>query len=462
VTALAAMIAGIPLWREVTDSSRGPFLAVKGALAIDGFAIFFLFVICIAVVLAALLADDYLRREGLDGAELYVLMLLSASGGVIMAMANDLIVMFLGLEILSIAAYVLASMHLRRVESQEAGVKYFVLGAFSSAFFLYGIAFVYGSTGSTNLTHIAETNFALLGQTHPPALLLAGFGLLLVGFGFKVAAVPFHSWTPDVYQGAPTPVVAFMASAVKAAAFAGLLRVFVEAFGSYSTDWQPFIYVLAVATLLVGSVLAVVQTDVKRMLAYSSISHAGWILVGVQAASDLGVSSALFYVAAYTLMVVGSFGVVTLVARRGDNRTSIDDYRGLSSDEPVLAFVFTVLLLAQAGVPLTSGFFAKFYVLDASIDAGSWPLAVIAMLSAVIAAYVYLRIVVYMYMSATEEEMEEAETRPRRRPGRVRVPFGAGLALAVATLATLFIGFEPTPLADKSIDAVPTVSAPTK
>ena len=280
----------MPLWREVTDPARGPFTAVAGAVAVDGFSVFFTFVICSAVVLAALLADGYLRREGLDGAELYVLILLSASGGVIMASANDLIVMFLGLEILSIAAYVLAAMHLRRPESQEAGMKYFILGAFSSAFFLYGIALVYGSTGSTNLTRIAA--FATPVGTVPgtvdpkllgngaPALLLAGLALLLVGFGFKIAAVPFHAWAPDVYQGAPTPTVAFMASAVKAAAFAGMLRVFVVAFADNKIDWQPYVYALAVATLLVGAVLAVVQTDVKRMLAYSSINHAGFILVG--------------------------------------------------------------------------------------------------------------------------------------------------------------------------------------
>ena len=256
----------------------------------------------------------------------------------------------------------------------------------------------------------------------PPALLLAGFALLLVGFGFKIAAVPFHSWTPDVYQGAPTPSVAFMASAVKAAAFAGLLRVFVVAFADYQVDWQPYVYALAVATLLVGAVLAVVQTDVKRMLAYSSINHAGFILVGVQAASAEGTSSALFYLAAYTFMVVGSFGVVTVVSRRGDDHTSSTTSGACRAREPVLAFVFAVFLLAQAGVPLTSGFFAKFYVLEASIDAHSWPLAITAMLSAVIAAFLYLRIVVSMYMSESEEEMEEAEVDAGRGPQPARRP----------------------------------------
>ena len=471
VTASAAMLASVPLWREVTDPSKGPYTAVKGAIAVDGFSVFFTVLVCTAVVLAALLADGYLRREGLDAAELYVLVLLSASGGVIMASANDLIVMFLGLEILSIAAYVLAAMHLRRAQSQEAGMKYFVLGAFSSAFFLYGIALVYGSTGSTNLARIA--NFGRVTVTgaggasytivadHPPALLLAGFGLLLVGFGFKIAAVPFHSWTPDVYEGSPTPVVAFMASAVKAAGFAGLLRVFSVTFIDYRADWRPYLYVLAVATMLVGSILAVVQTDVKRMLAYSSINHAGFILMGVQAGTADGTSGALFYLAAYTFMVVGSFGVVSLVSRRGDAATKLDDYRGLSRREPVLAFMFAIFLFAQAGVPLTSGFFAKFYVLTAAVNADSWPLAITAMVSAVIAAFLYLRITVSMYMTDDEtEDADAAEAGVGRK--RLSIPFGAGLALAVSFAATLFVGFVPGSLADTSQHAVPTVTAPAK
>jgi NADH-quinone oxidoreductase subunit N len=364
-------------------------------------------------------------------------------------------VLFLGLEILSMAVYVLAAMHLRHIESQEAGLKYFVLGAFSSAFFLYGIALVYGATGSTNLNRIVEhihgsglvaREGQLLAPTNP--LLFAGFALLLVGFGFKVAAVPFHTWTPDVYQGSPSPVVAFMASGVKAAGFAGLLRVFVVAFGEYATDWQPYVLALAVATLLVGSIVAVVQTDIKRMLAYSSISHAGFVLVGVQAASAQGISGSLFYLIAYTFMVAGSFGVVTLVSGKGDRRHNLDDYRGLARQRPVLAFVFTVFLLAQAGVPLTAGFFAKFYVLAAAVDAGSYGLALVAMVSAVIAAFLYLRIIVSMYM---DEAAEGEEARP------VRVPFAAGLALGVAFAFTVVVGFLPGAVSHFTRSSVPTV-----
>jgi NADH-quinone oxidoreductase subunit N len=379
-----------------------------------------------------------------------------------MASANDLIVMFLGLETLSISVYVLAAMHARRIESQEAGMKYFVLGAFASAFFLYGIAFVYGATGTTNMVDIAD--FLAANVLLENGLLLAGFAMLLVGFGFKIAAVPFHTWTPDVYQGAPSPVTGFMASAVKAAGFAGLLRVFYLTFDTYRLDWQPLIYIIAVATLVVGAVLAVVQTDIKRMLAYSSINHAGFVLVGVQAASPEGTSAALFYLAAYTFMVAGTFGVVTLISRKGDDHTSLDDVRGLSRSRPVLAFVFSVFLLAQAGVPLTSGFFAKFYVLEAAIEANSYWLALIAMITAVIAAFLYLRIVVSMYMAGAEEGdegevEEEAEAEPAITRADVPVPAAAGLAVLVAFAVTLVVGFLPQLILHFANDAVPVLVA---
>ncbi len=438
-----AIALSVPLWDRVQDPERGPFSTLGQAVGVDGFAVFATITIAAAVILGALLMDGWLRREGMEGAEPYVLMLLSASGGVMMASANDLIVMFLGLEILSIAVYVLAAMHLRKVTSQEAGVKYFVLGAFSSAFFLYGIALTYGATGSTNLVEIS--GFLATNVLSSPGLLLAGIALLLVGFGFKVAAVPFHFWTPDVYQGSPSPSVAWMASGVKVAGFAGLLRVFYLAFGPYRLDWQPIVYVVAAVTMVVGSVLAVVQTDVKRMLAYSSINHAGFILVAVQAATERGVEAALFYLAAYTFMVAGSFGIVSVVSRRGDIGNDLDDYRGLSRDRPLLALAFALFLFAQAGVPLTSGFFAKFYAITAAIDAGSTWLAIIAMLTAVVAAFLYLRIVVSMYMSA------EDAPEPRRIP----VPFAAGLALALCALVTLGAGLFPGPLSSTAKDATP-------
>jgi NADH-quinone oxidoreductase subunit N len=408
-------------------------------------------VIAAGVILAALLADGYLRREELEGVEPYALLLLSASGGVVMAQANDLIVLFLGLEVLSIAVYVLAAMHARRVTSQEAGLKYFILGAFASAFLLYGIALIYGGTGTTNLATIMGL-FSENLLTND-GLVLAGLGLVVVGLGFKVSAVPFHFWTPDVYQGAPTPMVAWMASGVKVAGFAGLLRVLVVGFQSYAVDWQPLLYGLAVATLLVGSVLAVVQTNVKRMLAYSSISHAGYVLVAVQAASDDGVQAALFYLAAYTFMVAGTFGVATLVGRKGDGRHALEDYKGLGQTRPALALTLAIFLFAQAGVPLTSGFFAKFYVITAAVDAGSVWLALIAMLAAVIAAFLYLRIVVTMYMGDAEDESAAAAT------AGITIPPGAVIALALCLLVTIGVGVWPGVISGAAHDAIPTLVA---
>jgi NADH-quinone oxidoreductase subunit N len=342
----------------------------------------------------------------------------------------------------------MAGFHLRRAASQESAMKYFVLGAFSSAFLLYGIALTYGATGSTNLSTI---NAFLAGNVlESDGLLLAGFALMLVGLGFKIAAVPFHTWTPDVYQGAPTPVTAFMASASKAAAFAALIRVFTLTFDSYRLDWTPVVWGLAVASLVVGSFLAIVQTDVKRMLAYSSISHAGFILIGVEAATDRGTQASLFYLLAYTFMVVGSFGIATVVGRKGDDLHSLDDYRGLSKARPVLALAFTVFLLAQAGVPLTTGFLAKLYVIGAAAQSHSYALAIIAMVSAVVSAFLYLRIIVSMYMDDPEEGSE---------PGRIPIPFAAGLAILICVLFTVGAGVVPDPIVDWVKDAVPVLVA---
>jgi NADH-quinone oxidoreductase subunit N len=320
----ASLGASLWLWFDVRDD--GPVRAVADALVVDGFTAFFMVLISSTVVLGALLGEGFLSREGVRGPEFYVLMMLSASGGIFMASANDLIVVFLGLEILSIALYVLAGFSGRRRASREAAMKYFVLGAFSSALFMYGVALVYGATGSTNLVSIAQYLASNVATSN--GVLLAGMVLLLVGLGFKVAVVPFHTWTPDVYEGSPSPVTGFMAAAAKAAGFAALLRVFFSTFSTLRLDWRPVVWVIAVATLLVGSVLAVVQNDVKRMLAYSSISHAGYVLIGLQAASDRGIAGSLFYLLAYTFMVMGSFAIVTVVGRRGDTRHGLDEYRG--------------------------------------------------------------------------------------------------------------------------------------
>lgn len=442
-----SFITIIPLWERVQDEGASTVMA--GAVGLDGFSLFVTGVICISVALGALLLDGYLRREGLEGPEWYVLLLLSASGGVTMASANDLIVMFVGLEILSVAAYVLAAMHSKRASSQEAGLKYFVLGAFASAFLLYGIAMVYGATGSTNLVRIQEfLSEVVITQN---GLLMAGMAFMLVGFGFKVGAVPFHTWVPDVYQGSPSPITGFMASGIKAAGFAGLIRVFVVTLGpTYGNDWRPMVYGLAVLSLLVGSLMAVVQTNVKRMLAYSSVSHAGFILVAVEASSDQGTAAALFYLLAYTFMVVGSFGVVTVMGRGGDGLHTLDDYRGLGRARPGIALLFAVFLLAQAGVPFTGGFLAKFYVINSVVAEGQYVLAVIAMVSAVVAAFLYLRIVVAMYFDGNEYGGEFAEL----AGPPVRVPAGAMLALGLAVVGTFWLGIVPDAATDLAGEAV--------
>ncbi len=444
-TAGATGVMAIVLWDDISD--QGSATLVEGALAFDTFAMWSTITISAAVLLVSLLTDQYLRGTPNDGPEVYALYLVAAAGGITMAAANDLIVLFLGLETLSLALYVLAASNRRRDDSAESGLKYFVLGGFASAFFLYGIALVYGGTGSTNIREMVD-NVAAGVSSDGDVLTLAGSALLMVGLGFKVAAAPFHVWTPDVYQGAPSPVTACMASAGKAAAFGAVIRVLVSGLPGFRDDWRPIVWVLAVASLVIGSFLAVVQSDVKRMLAYSSISHAGFLLVGVEAAghtagefeTGLGVSSVQLYLLLYAVLVIGSFGVVTIVA--GDEPATLDTFKGLARRKPVVAVAFTVFLLAQAGVPFTSGFVAKFGVIQAAVSENSYAIAIIAMVAAVVAAFLYLRIMVSMWLHD-----------PADANDTVTVPFSAGTAIAVAALFTVAVGIYPSWLIDLS-DAV--------
>jgi NADH-quinone oxidoreductase subunit N len=463
VSAAIAAVAGVfamILWDNVGES--GPYTLVEGALAADRFALFATIAICIAVVLVSLLTADYLHGTPNDGPEVYALYLAAATGGIVMASANDLIVLFLGLETLSLALYVLAASNRRSSQSAEAGLKYFILGGFASALFVYGIALVYGGTGSTNISDMVLALQDTVDLQNPDSLTLAGIALMIAGLGFKVAAVPFHMWVPDVYQGSPSPVTAFMASVGKIAAFCAVLRVLVVALPFYRDDWRPVIWVLAVLSLLVGSVLAIVQDNVKRMLAYSSVSHAGFILVGVEAAGHTageadpgsGMSSVLLYLMLYAVLVIGSFAIVTVVSRSADGDTSLTAFVGLARRRPTLALAFTVLLLAQAGVPLTSGFIAKFGVIGAAVEQKSYVLAVIAMVSAVIAAFLYLRIMVTMWLADTVTEDAVAEDAIAADAGAaVPVPFAAGLTIALAVAFTLFVGIVPGWLVDAANDA---------
>jgi NADH-quinone oxidoreductase subunit N len=411
---------GVALWQWSDVQDHGPHTYVAQAVVMDGFSVFFMILVSIAMLLSALVADGYLRREGVQGAEFHVLAMVSASGAMLMAMANDLIIVFLGLEILSIALYVLTAFNYRRAASGEAALKYFILGGFSSAIFVYGIALTYGATGSTNLTQIAD--FMSKNVVLTNGLLLAGLALLLVGFGFKIAAVPFHMWTPDVYQGAPSPVTGFMSAVAKAGAFAAMLRVLFSSFGVVTTDWRPIVYGLAVLSLVLGAFVALRQRDVKRMLAYSSINHAGFILLGVVAGTARGASASLYYLFAYMIMTIGSFGVVTVLGRTGDGDHDISRYRGLAGRQPVLALAFAVLLLAQAGAPFTTGLWAKVQVVFAVVVAGYVPLGAIAMVSAVIAAYFYLRVAVLMYAAGGLGETEGGTTGSASPP----IPVGTG------------------------------------
>ena len=442
---IAALVMTFIEWHRISRS--GPKFLIGGALSFDAFSMFATITICVGVILTSLITEDYLRREGMDGPEVYGLYLMAAISGVVMAMANDFIVLFLGLETLSIALYVLAASHRKRIESQESGLKYFVLGGFSSAFFLYGIALIYGGTGSTNFTKIIAS-FDSVAAHRKDALILVGIGLLLVGLGFKVSAAPFHFWSPDVYEGAPTPVTAFLASVGKAAAFAAMLRVLVVALPNWKDDWQPVIWTIAVVSLAVGAISAVVQTNVKRMLAYSSINHAGFILLGVEAAGHAGGSTgrgmpaAMLYLLLYSVLTIGSFGVVTLVSRTGDGATDLNSFRGLARQKPAIALAFTVFLLAQAGVPLTSGFIAKFGVVQAGVEQRSYALAIIAMVTAVVSAFLYLRIMVSVWL----EDPAAGDT--GREP--VTVPFSAAVAITLCVGFTLFVGFFPGWLIDAS------------
>lgn len=399
---LGAISALLSIWQWTNVNNEGARLTISDQVVYDHFSVFFGLLFSLAVVMGALVSDSYLQREGLDGPEAYVLMMECAAGGVIMALAGGLILLFLGLEVLSISLYVLAAYHRRRAASGEAGLKYFILGSFSSAIFLYGVALTYGATGSTQYNEIAS--FLAKNTLTNNGVLLAGIALMIVGLGFKVAAVPFHFWAPDVYQGSPTPFTGFMAAVAKAAGFAALLRVLVQALGAQEANWRPAIWLLAVLTLVVGSVVALVQSDLKRLLAYSSISQAGYVLIGLQAGSPAGTAGSAFYLFTYLFMVIGTFAVISVLQGTGESRNDLGVVRGLGRRQPLLAFAFLVLLLGQAGIPLTSGFLAKFYVIAAVIQRHQFTLAVIGMLTAAIAAFFYLRVVLLMYASPSTSE----------------------------------------------------------
>jgi NADH-quinone oxidoreductase subunit N len=420
----AAIAVAVGAWAGGADPS-----GFQGMLRADRYGLFFTVVLCGSAALTLLMAVDYVAEWGLPAGEFYALVLLSTAGMVFLALANDLIVLFVALEIMSVGVYVLAGLLRGDLRSNEASMKYFLLGAFASGFLLYGVAFFYGATGSTRLDVIAD---AIAHRPTEPFVLL-GMAFLLVGFGFKVALVPFQAWTPDVYEGAPTVVTAFMAVGVKAAAFAALARVFSVGLGALAGQWTDLLGVLAVLTMTVGNVVAVSQRNVKRMLAYSSIAHAGYALLGLVAHSRDGGAALLYYLAVYALMNLGAFGVLIALGRRGEPCERLDDLAGVGYRHPLLAVCLTVFLLSLAGVPPLAGFIGKFYLFRAVIDAGHTGLALIAVVNSVISVYYYLGPIVQMYLGEGRPETVAMPSRP-----------WLTACVAVALVGTVLLGIFPT------------------
>ncbi len=402
-----------------------------GVVTADDFGLFVQFVLVGIGILTIVFSSKVIDREALPSGEYYALMLFALAGMMLMAVASDLLIVFLSLEVFSLALYVMTGLRRHVFASTEGAFKYFVLGGFSSAFFLYGIAFTFGLAGSTHLDRVAQAVVVRAASGDP--LLLVAMGLLLVGFAFKVAAVPFHMWTPDAYEGAPTIVTGFMSTAVKAAAFAAFARVFLYALEPLRGEWMPVVWVLAMCTMILGSVVGVAQTNLKRMLAYSSIAHAGYLLVALTAGSDIGRASILFYLVVYAVTNVGAFAVLALLGTRDAPMENLDDYRGLWHTSPVMAGMLAVFLLSLGGFPPFAGFVAKWYVFSAAVHAGQYGLAIVGVLTSVISVFFYVRVIVMMYMSDRTDA-----------PAPPRVPRTALAALWVSAGILLYLGVLPT------------------
>lgn len=438
---LAGLFAA--LWAAVVAySNPGP--AFHDMLLIDGFSTFFRVLVIVVGILVVFASGQYLRREKAEAGEYHALLLFSIVGQCILASANELMMVFIGIEIASIASYILAGYLRDDKRNNESALKYFLLGSFATAFLLYGVAWIYGLTGSTNLTEIRRI---LNTREIAPSLALVGTSaaLMFVGFAFKVSAAPFQVWAPDVYQGAPVPVSAFLSAGPKAAAFAVFLRVYMTAFEPISDRWSPIIWISALLTMIVGNFAALRQNNIKRMLAYSSIAHAGYVMVAVTTHSSIGTAAAMFYLAAYAFMNVGAFAVVTHFARQGERYLQIDEMAGLAKRQPATAALLTVFLLSLIGVPLTGGFFGKFYVFKAALDAHLVWLTVLGLLNSAVAAFYYLRVIVVMYMHEPGESTDSLQ------------PLGAGLktAIWISAVATLILGIFPADVlnfAGKSAD----------
>jgi NADH-quinone oxidoreductase subunit N len=417
-------------------------IGFNGSVLQDNFAIFFKGIFLVGAGLTVLISDQYMEREECNQGELYPLILLATVGMMLMASGIDLMTIFLGLELLSICLYVLAGFNRANVKSNEAGLKYFLLGAFSTGFLLYGMALTYGATGATKIDKIALF-VAQNGNVATSPMFVVGMLLMAVGFSFKIAAAPFHMWTPDVYEGAPTPMTAFMSAAPKAAGFAAFLRVFFIALPALSADWRPLIWVLAVLTMTIGNIIALSQDNIKRMLAYSSIAHAGYALVGFTAANAEGVGGILFYMLSYAFMNMGAFAIIILVGKKGEENGNVSDYAGFGVKHPVLALAMSVFLFSLAGMPPTAGFIGKFYLFSGAIKAGYLWLAIIGVLNSAASVYYYLRVMVFMYMKDPVEEFDW-----------LRVTPPIGLAIALSVLGVMIPGVVPSFLMELAQKAI--------
>jgi NADH-quinone oxidoreductase subunit N len=431
-----AAIATIILWNHNATSF--------GVVVADNFGLFATAVLVVVGTLSIAIAGPTIEREKLPGGEYYALLLFSLSGMMLMATATDLLVIFLSLEVLSLGVYVLTGIRRDSAVSTEAALKYFLLGAFASAFFLYGIAFTYGLTGSTRLDRIGSLMAAQAAGPTPMQYL--ALGLLFVGFAFKVSAVPFHMWTPDAYEGAPPAVTGFMSTGVKAAAFAAFARVFLSAFEPLRVEWTPVIWTVAASTMILGTVVGVSQSSVKRMLAYSSIAHGGYLLVALVSGNDVGKGALLFYLLAYAVANLGAFGVVAALDTADHPNDRVRDYAGLSNTHPGLAALMTIFLLSLGGFPPMAGFIAKWYVFNAAMKAGYSGLAIIGVLTSVVSVFFYLRVIVMMYMTTTET--------PAQFP---RVPKTVGAALIASAILTFYLGVLPSRVMDWAVASITTI-----
>lgn len=431
-----AAIATVLLW----DRNTGSF----GVTTADNFALFVNLVLIVVAIVTVVFSSQTVERDGLPAGEYYALLLFSLVGMMLMVQATDLLLLFIALETMSISVYVLTGMRTSDLRATEAAFKYFLLGAFASAFMLYGIAFLYGIAGSTNLDQIG-TIVAARSMSGDPMILLA-IGLLLVGFGFKVGLVPFHQWSPDAYEGAPALVTGFMSTGVKAAAVAAFARLFLSALEPMIVDWAPVLWLIAVVTMIVGTVVGVAQTSLKRMLAYSSIAHGGYLMAGIIAGNDVGKAAILFYLAAYALTNLVAFGVIAMLGQRDKANDDLRDYAGLWHSHPALAGIMTVALLSLGGFPPTAGFIAKWYIFSAAVGSGYYWLAIIGFLTSVVSVFFYLRVVVMMYMS-------ERDARPV--PAPVTATAMAGLTVTVA--AILYLGILPSRVIDLATASISTI-----